>query len=92
MEQILKYPFDTTGEFELMLPPHAPILSVQVQKGKPCMWVAVHADTKPVLRKFRFFGTGHPIDSLNGLIFVATFQMKDGDLVFHLFEDRTVKN
>ena len=61
------------------------ILDVQVQNGIPCMWALVD-DEKPVRnRKFRMFGTGHPVtDSVRN--FIGTFQLPELGLVFHLFE------
>jgi len=88
MRTIHKYAVDARGEFTLLLPLDARILSVQTQgaAGRPQMWVLVNPCAPPQVRKFRLFGTGHPVESNDDLEYVGTFQMEDGNLVFHLFE------
>jgi hypothetical protein len=76
---IYKYPVELTDEFSVALPRFCQILTVQVQDGKPFMWIKHALNTTnssslrsddPVLslplisRKFRLAGTGHPIDEL----------------------------
>jgi len=85
MRTIWKYQFDTTDSFGLQIPEGAEILSVQVQHGKPCMWVLVDKDKPVVQRRFRVYGTGHPIEAV-GLTFLGTYQVCNGDLIFHVFE------
>lgn len=84
MEKIFKYPVFLQDEFSIDLPVGAQILSVQVQGGKPVLWALIDIDAP--LKECTFFvvGTGNPVK--NGeKQFVGTFQMYDGQLVFHLF-------
>lgn len=90
MKKIFKYPVPSEGEFQIMLPKGAQVLSVQTQKGKPCFWALVDPDEKQSdFRKFRLAGTGHPIETENLRGFIGTFQLLNGDLIFHLFEVST---
>jgi hypothetical protein len=87
MLTVYKYPIAGADEFTLSLPVGAQLLSVQMQNGQPCLWALVDPDTRPVNRKFRLAGTGHPIEQSNvELKYVSTFQANGGALVFHVFE------
>jgi len=97
---VYKYPVELTDEFSVTLPRVSHILTVQVQDGKPFMWIKHTLNTtKIVQRRFRLAGTGHPIDepkSPNGQMtgslsgpahwwYIGSFQLEGGRLVFHLF-------
>ncbi len=69
------------------MPLGAEILCVQVQNNIPCLW-AKHplpyigeTETKNIY----VFGTGHEIKQ-DDLIYIGTFQMKEGDFIGHVFE------
>ena len=67
------------------MPKGADILWVDMQQGQPCIWARVNPDAPKERKRIRIFGTGHPIpDDLGD--YVGTFMMKDGALVFHLYE------
>lgn len=86
MQTVYKYEIPIADEFGLVLPCGAQVLSVQVQRDQPCIWALVDPqEHKKRRRLFRFAGTGHPISASN-LLFIGTFQMDNGALVFHLFE------
>jgi hypothetical protein len=98
---VYKYPVELKDEFTVALPRYCQILTVQVQEGKPFIWVKHTMDTTQIiLRKFRLAGTGHPIDELESsnrqMIkgarcrweYVGTFQLQI--LVFHLFVEDPV--
>lgn len=88
MKTIWKYPVKATDRFEVMMPPGAKFLSVQIQDGLPQMWWMIDDEMPAVVtRVLRIIGTGHPIRQVNRLTFYATFQMQNGELVFHLFEE-----
>ena len=84
-KQIWKYPVDLANWFEREIPAGAQILSVHVQAGEPQMWAMVDLSNKPEKREFGLYGTGHTMPDDPGK-FIGTFQLADGDLVFHLFE------
>lgn len=90
MNTIWKFAVPVAPEFTLDLPTGSSVLSVQTQgaHGLPHLWVEVDTDpTRPrKARHFRLFGTGHPIENPLGLRYIGTFQMEDGNLVFHLYE------
>jgi len=74
-------------ETQLQMPMGAQVLDVQVQNDTPCIWALVDQKLKLEIRKFKFFGTGHEIDSfITKQNYVGTFQLREGLLIFHLFE------
>ena len=87
-QTIYKYPFLINDEFEIALPERAQVLCVQEQRGQPCMWALVDPDLPPKRRKFFLRGTGHDCADLriNPTNYVGPFQLRGGDLVFHVFE------
>jgi hypothetical protein len=82
MRTVFKYPFPIRDEIEVSMPEGAHIVAVQLQDNQPTMWAEVDTTKTPWPRKFRIFGTGHPIS--DGLRWIATFQM--GSLVWHVYE------
>jgi len=69
----------------LDLPAGAEILTVQVQDDVPRLWVLVNPDyTETEPRRICTYGTGHPIEG--DVEYIGTFQLRDGSLVFHVFE------
>ena len=86
--KIFKYPIPIEDYFELELPTGSKILTVQTQYNQPCIWCLVYPDIVPIeKRKFRLVGTGHLMEEgLVSLIYIGTFQLNDGILIFHLFE------
>jgi hypothetical protein len=86
-ETIHKFPFVPDDSFNLAMPQGSIILTVQVQRGQPCMWARVFPTAPKVTRRFRLFGTGHLIPPNGRLEYIGTFQLHEGALVFHLFEE-----
>jgi len=84
-KSIWKFNFPIRDEFQLQMPKGAEILSVQIQHEKPTLWAICDTESKNETRNFSIYGTGHPINP-NGKKFIATFQMANGSLVWHLFE------
>ena len=90
MEAIWKFPFEVSDKVCIKMLVNAKILSVQVQYGTPCIW-AICSDielssTIQEKRLFSIYGTGHQHSKIKGT-FIGTFQMMEGSLVFHLFEE-----
>lgn len=83
---IWKYPLAVESRQVISMPVGAQILSVQVQGGTPCLWALVEIGAPPRDRGIQVFGTGHPADDAG--VFIGTFQLSGGMLVFHVFEDR----
>lgn len=84
-KSIWKFQLPVTDDIQLELPKDAQILSVQVQNEIPCIWALVDVNAEKETRNFKIFGTGHKVCSEN-LVFIGTFQMLGGGLIFHLFE------
>lgn len=84
MERIYKYPIPIEDNITIELPEGARVLTVQIQKGKPYIWAKVDPNAPKIKRYFKLFGTGHQISNTNK--YIGTFQIYEGDLVFHLFE------
>ncbi len=82
---IWKFQFDIGDAVEIEMPgDDAHILHVECQMGFPCVWAMVDPEKALVTRRFRLFGTGHPITDVVGK-HVGTFQQ--GPLVWHMFEE-----
>lgn len=64
----------------------AKVLDVQSQDGEPCLWLLVDPSGCKVDRKFTTYGTGHQVPDDPGE-YVGTYQLLDGALVFHVFEE-----
>ena len=77
----------TPGGTELEMPAGAQVLTVQMQGGQPQLWAKVDPTQPKVWRAFEIYGTGHPMPDDPRLVYVATFQIGDGALVMHVFED-----
>jgi len=84
---IWKATLEVTDEQPLLLPP-CRFLSVDVQRGVPCIWFLVpDTDVKPTIQHVYMAGTGQPCGRLLDKRFVGAFQMYDVGLVFHVFVD-----
>jgi hypothetical protein len=86
MKTIHKFSISIVDEQTVQMPVGALILSIQVQRGQPCVWAMVDTDQSTHARKFYLVGTGHPCEHVNGCKYVGTFQTQEGGLVFHLFD------
>ena len=87
MLSVYKYKVPVNDYFTLDLPKTARILKAEVQHGDVCMWALVEPGESTRERIFRFTGTGHPVNEAPAhLQHISTFQMRGGELVFHIFE------
>lgn len=86
-KQIWKFEINT-NQITIEIPKEAEILTMQTQNEKPCIWALVNPENKKELRHFEVYGTGHNIYYDMGIErkYINTFQLHNGDLVFHLFE------
>lgn len=85
-------PIGSGDWFNLEIPMRASPLCVQMQtislgglRAVPQLWMLVDPAAPRVTRRFRIAGTGYSLP--DGLAYIGTFQMADGQLVGHLFED-----
>jgi len=85
--EIWKFPFEIEDCFEIEMPFSAKILTVQYQGNTPCIWAIVDTGNSRATMKFRVLGSGHYINSFDGLEYIGTIQQPDLPLVWHIFED-----
>ena len=88
MKTIWKFPLQSIDRQSVQMPQGAEILTVQTQRGQPCLWAIVD-DVAPMERRvLEIFGTGHEIheEMETERKYIGTFQLMSGDLVFHVFE------
>lgn len=83
---IWKVQLETTDKQTIKLPIGAELLSVQVQNNIPCIWALVYPDMGKGNIQIEIYGTGHPIKDKVERRFIGTYQLNDGELVFHVFE------
>ena len=87
---VWKYAIPMADRFDQELPFGAKVLCVQMQSHTPEMWVLVESsEDRHEIRQFRLAGTGHEIESSDCHLYIGTFQLREGALVFHLFETQT---
>ena len=91
MTTIWKYDLGVAMEQEIAMPEGSKILTVQMQKDRPRLWVAVNPALPKVMRRIFMLGTGYELPGLDklpsiSLAYVGTFQVGGGDLVFHIFD------
>ncbi len=84
---IWKYPTPIKDLVEHLMPQGAHVLCVQLQRGVPTMWAIVDPEAPQETRRFRWFGTGHPLPDQPNMCYIDTIQIEDGALVFHLFAE-----
>ena len=87
---IYKYEFregeKTYGEpYQMMVQKGAIFLSMQVQRGIPCLWFLVDPKAHQEQRSFEIYGTGWDMPEKPGE-YRGTYQLANGTLVFHVFE------
>lgn len=81
---IYKYSITHKSVQTIELPIHSQILCVQLQFGKPFIWVRIPNPEAPTIeRTFEFSGTGEEIDNTIRQ-YIGTWQ--EGPFVWHLFE------
>lgn len=78
--------YEVTPNMMLNLPYDAQVLSVQVQYGKPQMWILLDPDTSKVARRFMSVPTGLEFEVNTNFKYIGTFLINNDSLVFHLFE------
>ena len=88
-KSIYKYQLEVTDTQKIELPVGAEILTVQTQNEIPCLWTLVDPNgIEKETRIIEVFGTGHPVGYDMGVSrkYISTFQLRGGQLVFHVFE------
>lgn len=84
--RIWKWSLTVTDIQSVSMPAGAKLLTVQVQGMNPQIWALCdEAETTIEPRRIAIYGTGNPMPADPGK-YIATFQLNDGELVFHAFE------
>ncbi len=84
MNAIWKYPFDVTDHVIVKVPAQSKVLCVQMQGGRPCIWVLVDpSSARTESLHLRVIGTGHQHVLIDGERYIGTVQ--DGQFVWHVF-------
>lgn len=81
---VWKWPL-VIGPQTIEMPQGAQILTVQMQNGEPQLWALCDPDAPKENRHIAIYGTGHQVKKNPG-VYIETFQMLSGKLVFHAFE------
>ncbi len=84
--RIWKWDLRTEDLQIIYMPLGAEILTVQTQCGQPQLWALCDENAPVRPRRIAMYGTGNPINKHPG-IYIATFQVDSGALVFHAFEE-----
>lgn len=86
MKVIYKYKLNTASEQAIELPHNAEILCLQTQNNQPHIWVKIDTSDDLLARRlFLTVGTGSAFPDIPA-IHIGTYQLNDGELVFHVFE------
>lgn len=87
-KKIFKYPIKVEDVQMVEMPRGAVVLTVQTQQEIPCIWAEVDPDAEKVRRQFRTYGTGHAMDAGPDRLYIGTYQLRGGSLVFHVYTDQ----
>ena len=85
MKKVFKYEVPIKDDVVIEMPEGAEVLLFAAQRGIPCVWARVDPEAPLVERRFRFAGTGHPLEANVGN-HIGSFLMAQDQLVWHLFE------
>jgi hypothetical protein len=86
MKTIFKYKLAGLVSQTIEMPVGAEILDIQVQNGIPCIWALCDPYYSLEKRVFELFGTGGEIPYRANRKYIGTYQLNNGNLVFHCFE------
>lgn len=90
MKTIWKFQIEKISDIiKIEMPINAEILTIQMQDDDAMIWAIVEPEKEKEVRYFEIFGTGHNMPTLDDTkyrVYIGTFQVYGGKLVFHLFE------
>ena len=85
MRVIHKFPLILTDKQSFDLPADVEFLTVQVQRGVPCLWALIETDNPTRPHEIAIYGTGHLVRGDGTRYYIGTFQLEHGAHVFHVF-------
>lgn len=83
MFKIWKYVIEGVGA-EFGVPQNGKVLTIQMQRDVPTLWILVDPDAPKEKRRFVLVGTGLPIKDPEGMEYVGSVQ--EHIFVWHIFE------
>jgi hypothetical protein len=83
---IWKFQVPVNDDIAVEMPKGAEILHIDAQEDVPCIWAMVDPTNDLHTRRFRMYGTGHPMHVDEVETHVGSFMLYNGQLVFHVFE------
>lgn len=86
MTTIWKFVLENKDRQTIRLPKKHKFLDVQLQKGITCLWALVDTNTEWEEKAILIVGTGNPCPAFMGP-YIGTYQLMNGELVFHVFEE-----
>ncbi len=87
MRSIFKYQLNFVAlPQRLDLPDGARVLTVAAQADRVTLWAEVDVDHPPRERRFRTYGTGHPLPPEPGQ-YLGTAHLVNQGLVVHVYEE-----
>ncbi len=89
-QKIYKYQLELRPCTLLKMPRGAKVIHLNVQNDIPCIWaiVDIRPDTPLVTRRFERVITGGTVfDVPPKFNYIGTYQLQNGELVYHLFDD-----
>ncbi len=85
MIKIWKYEVKVDDIVTIRMPVNSRIIKIGVQNPRCiCFWAIIFAQSSVVEKKFRIYGTDHPIESVPGDYIDTVF---DGPFVWHVFRE-----
>lgn len=84
-QTVWKFELETSDQQTIRVPQGARFLKLDVQYGNPVCWMLVDRDNQKVDFKIRIVGTDRPANIGNTYVYLGTYQMVGGALVFHAF-------
>jgi len=84
--RIWKWTIATTDRQTLHMPKGAKILTVQSQGEEAQLWALCDETEVKEPRRFAIHGTGNPMPTGDPGVYIGTYQLMEGRLVFHVFE------
>lgn len=83
--RIWKWRLTVTDSQIILMPRGAKILDVQNVKGIASIWALCDPNMECEARQIEIYGTGNIVPDNPGT-YIGTFQIAQGELIFHVFE------
>lgn len=87
MKTIYKWTLELKDTQTIMAPENTLFLTVQMQHGLPQVWGLCNPNLPAEKNIFHIRGTGHPVPEKDNLLYLGSFQMNEGQFVFHVFRE-----